>query len=148
MEAQAPVAVDSGDGGADPALTKYTDTSAELIRVRERASEALEQTLPDEIKKVVASDEPIKPWVNPDVPYRPSEAGADTAVRDKKIQFDTQGFIVERGFCSKEECLKMIARMTQVVDDKWNPGEEKVEVFRTDDKQEEAQGSSDYFLDS
>jgi phytanoyl-CoA hydroxylase len=42
----------------------------------------------------------------------------------------------------------MIERMSSLASDSWHPGSEKTAVFRTDERQEEAQGSSDYFLDS
>mmetsp|Transcript_35273 Transcript_35273/g.77212 ORF Transcript_35273/g.77212 Transcript_35273/m.77212 type:complete len:319 (-) Transcript_35273:421-1377(-) len=57
------------------------------------------------------------------------------------------GFLHIKNFCTPEECQQMIGQMTELVR-QWDPAEEKAPTFRTDDKQVENQGSSDYFLDS
>jgi phytanoyl-CoA hydroxylase len=61
--------------------------------------------------------------------------------------FDENGFVVIPGFASQKECAGLLERMAQLVE-AWDPEEHKKTVFRTDDKQETSQGSSDYFLDS
>ncbi|CAD7929249.1 unnamed protein product [Amoebophrya sp. A25] len=63
----------------------------------------------------------------------------------RRAFFDHFGFLHLKGFCTEAECDAMLARMGQLVDS-WDPSEGQ--TFRTDAKQEEAQGSSDYFLDS
>ena len=63
-------------------------------------------------------------------------------------EFEEKGFLLLKGFISKEECLKMKERMKELVE-KWDPQEEAPAPFTTDSKQQvEMQGKSDYFLDS
>lgn len=59
--------------------------------------------------------------------------------------FERDGCGIVRGFATAEECDEMRQSMKTLVEN-WDPKE--VTVFRTDGKQSEAQGSSDYFLDS
>ncbi|GMI46931.1 hypothetical protein TrCOL_g8442 [Triparma columacea] len=65
-------------------------------------------------------------------------------------QFHAHGFLKVNSFVTSEEADEMIAQMTKLVDESWHPGDPSTPsaVFRTDEKQESAQGSSDYFLDS
>ena len=63
--------------------------------------------------------------------------------------FDKHGFILIQNFASSNEVSNMKSNMEQIVNDEWHPSKhESTEVFRTDDKQCDAQGKSDYFLDS
>ncbi len=77
--------------------------------------------------------------------------------------FDTIGYIHLRQFVSSDVVASMKSTMKQLVNDEWMPSAPPsssettfgstsstsvVETFRTDDKQVDAQGSSDYFLDS
>eukprot|EP00501_MAST-03F_sp_TOSAG23-6_P001967 GSMAST32.ASY1.ANO1.2051.1 assembled CDS len=59
--------------------------------------------------------------------------------------FHRDGVGVVKQFASREECEEMMERMKTLIDS-WDP--KTVEAFRTDEKQTEAQGRSDYFLDS
>jgi len=59
--------------------------------------------------------------------------------------FEKDGFLVIPNFASEGECFNMIRRMDELITE-WDP--EELAVFRTDNEQEKAQGSSDYFLDS
>ena len=72
---------------------------------------------------------------------------------------ETYGFLVIPRFSDAEECHAMKVQMKEWVDSMWEvpsevwevPYDEKndeVAIFRTDEKQESAQGSNDYFLDS
>ena len=51
-------------------------------------------------------------------------------------------------FSNKSEIKAMKSQMRTLVDESWFPGEEKTAIFQTDEKQIEAQGSDDYFLES
>ena len=59
--------------------------------------------------------------------------------------FHDNGVGIVQNFASQEECEKMMAQMDTLVSE-WDPSD--LVVFRTDDKQTENQGNSDYFLDS
>merc|ERR1719240_1483333 len=61
--------------------------------------------------------------------------------------FDENGFLLVKGFASRQECKGMIDRMQDMID-RWDEKTEKVPIFVTDEDQEKVQGSSDYFLDS
>jgi phytanoyl-CoA hydroxylase len=61
--------------------------------------------------------------------------------------FDKHGFVLVESFSSPDEVQSMKSHMQHLVNSQWNPSE-STHVFRTDDKQIEAQGRSDYFLDS
>jgi phytanoyl-CoA hydroxylase len=65
------------------------------------------------------------------------------------VAFRRDGYVVLRGFASRSECEGMLSRMSALIDE-WEPTaeREKLSVFRTDSKQEGAQGSDDYFLSS
>lgn len=60
--------------------------------------------------------------------------------------FHRDGVGLVKGFASPKECRDMRARMEELIQ-QWNPDDE-ITSFRTDQKQEDAQGSSDRFLDS
>merc|ERR1719421_1522433 len=71
----------------------------------------------------------------------------DAATADPlRVHFDTQGFLHMKGFCSPAECESMVATMHGLAEG-WDPAETKA-TFRTDEKQEQTQGKSDYFLSS
>lgn len=107
---------------ADPAV---------LQRIRERG-EALLPPPP-------GPDELLYSWTEPGRQYRASG-------RDDRAYFDRWGFLHVKNFVSATECDDMIAAMGRHID-AWDP-ERELQTFRTDEKQEEAQGSSDHFLDS
>jgi phytanoyl-CoA hydroxylase len=77
--------------------------------------------------------------------------------------FDKHGFLLMKSFCNDAEIKNMKNQMETLVDEKWDPNNEKnnndihhhddeqkkkVTVFRTDEKQVDNQGSDDYFLES
>ena len=64
--------------------------------------------------------------------------------------FDKHGFLRLEAFCDEDEVRKMKHQMETLVDEKWDPNNEKkkITVFRTDEKQVLNQGSDDYFLES
>eukprot|EP00579_Thalassiosira_antarctica_P028802 CAMPEP_0202027164 /NCGR_PEP_ID=MMETSP0905-20130828/60775_1 /ASSEMBLY_ACC=CAM_ASM_000554 /TAXON_ID=420261 /ORGANISM="Thalassiosira antarctica, Strain CCMP982" /LENGTH=379 /DNA_ID=CAMNT_0048590573 /DNA_START=48 /DNA_END=1184 /DNA_ORIENTATION=- len=63
--------------------------------------------------------------------------------------FDKHGFIFLPGFANTDEVQSMKSAMEDLVNNEWKPSSQHpTEVFRTDQKQIEAQGRSDYFLDS
>ena len=65
--------------------------------------------------------------------------------------FDRHGFLHIPDFASVEEVQSMKSHMERLVSDEWDPSDRDrrtVEVFRTDRGQVDAQGRSDYFLDS
>mmetsp|Transcript_49990 Transcript_49990/g.117582 ORF Transcript_49990/g.117582 Transcript_49990/m.117582 type:complete len:338 (+) Transcript_49990:45-1058(+) len=67
---------------------------------------------------------------------------------ERRRKFEQDGFLLLKGFASKDECQKMKARMEELVD-AWDPQAEKLTKFSTDVKDQlEMQGASDYFLDS
>jgi len=79
-------------------------------------------------------------WVRQDTTYETSSAD------ERQAAFDHQGFLVVKGFADSDECAAMRACMADYIEE-WEPGNEAA-VFRTDEKQLEAQGSSDYFFGS
>jgi len=74
----------------------------------------------------------------------------DSSIPTKQCRFfDKHGFILIPNFASSDEISNMKSNMEQIVNDEWHPSKhESTEVFRTDDKQCDAQGKSNYFLDS
>lgn len=73
---------------------------------------------------------------------------AESEVTDRAADFNRDGFLHVRGFCTTEECVAMKERMAELIAS-WDPEKTLAPVFSTDsEKQQEAQGSSDYFLDS
>jgi len=59
--------------------------------------------------------------------------------------FDQHGFLHIKGFASAEETEGMLNQMSDIIED-WEPT--SCVTFRTDDQQEGAQASSDYFMSS
>ena len=86
---------------------------------------------------------PITSWIDPTEVYRGSDPGVDV----RRVQFDLHGFVVIRGFLPAAGCEEQIATMLALIEG-WDPQRENPATFRTDEKQSDAQGSSDYFLDS
>jgi phytanoyl-CoA hydroxylase len=70
-----------------------------------------------------------------------------TPATARRIAFDTDGFVVVKGFSESQECDRMRARMHELVE-AWDPAGELVGFATREQEQERAQGSSDYFLDS
>jgi phytanoyl-CoA hydroxylase len=62
--------------------------------------------------------------------------------------FDEYGFLHVKYFSLSQEILDMKRQMQTLVDTQWDPNGEGLTVFRTDEKQIEEQGSTDYFLES
>ena len=91
--------------------------------------------------EALPAPEATNSWIRPsnDAPSNPDSQ-----------QFHAHGFLKVNSFVTSEEADEMIAQMTKLVDESWHPGDPSTPsaVFRTDEKQESAQGSSDYFLDS
>ena len=73
----------------------------------------------------------------------------DTSYPANRCQFfDKHGFIFLPNFATPAEVESMKSSMDTLVNDQWHPSSETTQVFRTDQEQIEAQGRSDYFLDS
>ncbi|KAL7473300.1 hypothetical protein ACHAXS_013764 [Conticribra weissflogii] len=66
--------------------------------------------------------------------------------------FDQHGFLYLPDFATQDEVHSMKTSMANLVQNEWNPEDpsspHSMQVFRTDQQQIEAQGRSDYFLDS
>ena len=62
--------------------------------------------------------------------------------------FDEHGFVFIERFCDAGEVQAMKDEMSFVVEEEWDPSADRTQVFRTDEKQVDAQAISDYFLDS
>lgn len=103
---------------------------------RDEALKKLQQQVDD-----ADSSAPYKSWV------RGISQSSNTYPSDRCRFFDKHGFILVQSFCSEDEVRSMRSHMQQLVSKEWNPSQ-SMHVFRTDEKQIEAQGRSDYFLDS
>lgn len=65
-----------------------------------------------------------------------------------KADFDRDGYLCIKGFCTDVECKGMMERMSGLIE-KWDPAQDNAPVFSTQkDEQLNAQGKSDAFLDS
>merc|ERR1712209_64318 len=62
--------------------------------------------------------------------------------------FDMHGFVLLPSFATRKETQEMKEKMQNLIETEWCPSTEKTTIFRTDEKQVESQGSSDYFLSS
>jgi len=72
----------------------------------------------------------------------------EVSLGSRRDEFQDRGFLLLKGFVSKDECESMKKRMKELVDG-WDPQLETPAAFTTDSKQQtEMQGKSDYFLDS
>jgi phytanoyl-CoA hydroxylase len=112
-------------GGLDGVRSRAIEQLKELSTVAERHSG------------------PISSWIDPAVTYQAGDPGIDS----RRAHFDLHGFVIIRGFWSAAGCDQQIAKMHELIDG-WDPQKENPATFRTDEKQSDAQGSSDYFLDS
>lgn len=65
---------------------------------------------------------------------------------EQTAAFERDGFLLVRNFVSIADCDAMRAAMAELITS-WDPTSTK-SVFRTDGKQENAQGSDNYFLSS
>lgn len=108
----------------------------EQSKIRQRASAILNE-LKDIPKKDVHNS-----WIK-----GPTKATA-TYPSDNCQFFDEYGFLHVKNFASSKEILDMKHQMQTLVDTQWDPNGEGLTVFRTDEKQIEEQGSTDYFLES
>eukprot|EP01045_Picozoa_sp_COSAG04_P006022 COSAG04_NODE_289_length_17842_cov_141.473483_14_plen_186_part_00 len=90
----------------------------------------------------------FRSWVNGGAEYTAADCARDAQDADLRVDFDTDGFLHLRAFASPAECDDMIERMRALVGG-WDPETGELVGFNTRAReQEEAQGSSDYFLDS
>jgi len=91
-----------------------------------------------------ASDgESVTGWIDGAQHRILADEGLDATGR-RRAFFDRHGFVVVRGFAGVAECEQMIAEMTKLATERWNP--ERAAVFRTDSEQ--ADTTTDYFLRS
>lgn len=82
-------------------------------------------------------------WVRGEIPKKSSTPPT------KRCQFfDRHGFIFVPGFATAGEVESMKSTMKEMVYKDWEPATGTTQVFRTDEGQIKAQGTSDYFLDS
>lgn len=89
---------------------------------------------------------PYRSWVRGDINLNSSPSWHPT---DRCRTFDELGYLLIPQFATSEEVQSMKMAMIQLVQNEWSPGgNDTTTVFRTDDKQIQAQGQSDYFLDS
>ena len=100
--------------------------------------------LNDEIDVRSATSTAYSSWVRGSVALPAENKSYPT---DRCRFFDKHGFILVSSFSSPDEVESMKTSMQYLVDNEWDP-DQSTHVFRTDDKQIEAQGRSDYFLDS
>ena len=89
---------------------------------------------------------PFASWVN-GTPYDDADCARASVDSDRRVDFDTDGFLHLRGFAPPAECTSMLERMHELVEG-WDPVGELVGFNTRAKEQESAQGSSDYFLDS
>jgi len=62
-------------------------------------------------------------------------------------QFNSNGFLHLRSFATRAQCAEMKQQMQELIGS-WDPTKTLAPVFTTAEDQSQAQGSSDYFLDS
>ncbi|KAL9179295.1 hypothetical protein ACHAXT_008585 [Thalassiosira profunda] len=92
-------------------------------------------------------DEPVRSWVRGECTV--TSTSEDASFPSARCRFfDTHGFIFLPGFADSAEVQSMKDQMAELVENEWQPSSQPTEVFRTDEKQVQAQGRSDYFLDS
>jgi phytanoyl-CoA hydroxylase len=89
---------------------------------------------------------PFTSWVQ-GTTYDASSCARGAVDTDRRVDFDTDGFLHLRGFAPPDECEAMLRRMHDLVEG-WDPVGELVGFNTRAKEQESAQGSSDYFLDS
>ena len=112
---------------------------------RDEVLQQLQQEIDDE--DFPPSSSTYHSWVRGPAPFPESNSSCPT----KRCRFfDKHGFIFLPNFATHGEVQSMKSSMEQLVNDEWKTGADKhsTQVFRTDQKQVEAQGRSDYFLDS
>jgi len=78
----------------------------------------------------------------------PSSSSSSSYPTDRCRFFDRHGFVFLPGFADGDEVRSMKESMADLVEREWKPSSRPTEVFRTDGGQIDAQGRSDYFLDS
>jgi hypothetical protein len=110
-------------------------TGAELASLRERSRRAWADH-----RARSAPSPPFTSWVQ-----GARYSGAVDA--DRRVGFDTHGFLHLRGFAPLDECEVMLGRMHDLVEG-WDPVGELVGFNTRAQEQLDEQGSSDYFLDS
>ncbi|KAL7479239.1 hypothetical protein ACHAW6_004979 [Cyclotella cf. meneghiniana] len=108
---------------------------------RDEALKRLQQKVDDAI---ASSSTTYRSWVRGTATLPLDSSSYPT---DRCRFFDAHGFILVPSFSSPAEIQSMKSHMHDMVQNEWNPAQ-STHVFRTDEKQLEAQGKSDYFLDS
>ena len=138
-----------GPGRKTTNESKNTTIAMDELRKRDDMIKVLQQEIDDEefppitYHSWVRGDCDISPGYNND--SSPHESFYPT----KRCRFfDKHGFIFLPGFASSDEVSSMKSAMETLVNDEWEPSSQPTQVFRTDEKQIDAQGKSDYFLDS
>ena len=111
----------------------------EQLKIRQRASAILNKELNVSPRK---KDEDVhNSWIK-------GPTKATTTYPSGNCQFfDEFGFLHVKNFASSQEILDMKHQM-ETLAHTWDPNGEGLTVFRTDEKQIEEQGSTDYFLES
>ena len=79
--------------------------------------------------------------------YDDADCARGSADSDRRVDFDSDGFLHLKAFAPHNECASMLQRMHGLVES-WDPVGELVGFNTRAKEQESAQGSSDYFLDS
>lgn len=124
---------------------------------RDAALKALQQDVDDEQRH--PKNATYHSWVRGECSVTDNDIANDGADDDDAASpyptnrcrfFDKHGFIFLPGFADGNEVRSMKSQMKELVDNEWKPNnsQQPTQVFRTDRKQIEAQGRSDYFLDS
>ena len=120
------------------------------LRKRDDMIKVLQQEIDDEEFLPIT---PYHSWVRGDCDISPGynndSSPHESFYPTKRCRFfDKHGFIFLPGFASSDEVSSMKSAMETLVNDEWEPSSQPTQVFRTDEKQIDAQGKSDYFLDS
>jgi phytanoyl-CoA hydroxylase len=113
-------------------MKEYSEEMANVMR--ERASKVFE-----ELEKNMSSSTECMSWLH----RTPLPSSCSRQIRF----FHKHGFLLIPSFASCNEVSNMKAEMQRLVDEEWDC-QNHTKVFRTDDKQIEEQGRSDYFLES
>lgn len=119
-------------GGAE--MMGRAPNAEELAKLRERSRRAWEEHIARP-----APSAPFTSWVQ--------GTQYDDSGTDRRVEFDTHGFLRVRNFAPQDECKAMLDRMHDLVDG-WDPVGELVGFNTRAKEQLSEQGSSDYFLDS
>lgn len=118
-----------------------TDTMKEYSEERTNALREWASKVLQELEKKVSSCSPTecKSWLH--------NSPLSSSCSRQSHFFHKHGFILVPSFASCDEVSQMKAEMQRLVDEEWDC-QNNAKVFRTDEKQIEEQGRSDYFLES